>query len=585
MRVCECGEKCKDRFSLCKHRKTCKVAIESENKTKKTEKTEKVTILEKKIEGLPKTITIKGKPIRTTVDPIRVSAYDLIAEITKQSDKTVRTTFFSLKLSDVDTFQFSGRGQRDTPTVDASGAVKIINALEGVNAAKFRSECATDIIKDMNGEPALISQIKRTKKAPKKPQIPKTAPKVVKTIVADEIQPVEALEIAQPVKTPEIEEITENIIKTKKKPEIEELPNSAEDRTLVNSLVSQNGEQIIPEMRDDGYINATKMCKAGGKLWGNYFQNSTTKEFLEALSSRIGTPIPELVVSKMGGNNKGTWVHPKVAIHLANWVSPQFYVSVVNLVERYLTGKVTTEESKQEAAIINRHQFCQTNATVLESIKSDNVNMRAPQLYFRQIFGNWSNMHPYNRPDEVLSAEELAQCMVVKFGSQGENTERQVTHCRSFSESQVLDSCLTPAFTHLEMIVKDIWKNKGELYTGLHEDKDKRDTELLLVKKQETYNGYFDFVMTKCAQIEQEISMSPEVLIEIEKTKQKQADSEVRKYEADAQTKQSEFEADARKVEAVSFTEREVQKTKQKTLDFEMMKLTYEMQKLKASLF
>lgn len=56
----------------------------------------------------------------------------------------------------------------------------------------------------------------------------------------------------------------------------------------------------------------------------------------------MGFPITELVQSIQGGNPtlQGTWVHPQVAIHLAQWLSPKFAVQVTKWVFDWMSGKV-----------------------------------------------------------------------------------------------------------------------------------------------------------------------------------------------------------------------------------------------------
>ena len=110
-----------------------------------------------------------------------------------------------------------------------------------------------------------------------------------------------------------------------------------ENRALIPHTVSG---QVIEQRRLDGYINATAMCTAAGKLFGHYRVNKTTEAFLEFLESDIGIPISELIQSVRGGgpNVQGTLVHPKVAIHLAQWLSPQFAVMVVNWVHDWMLG-------------------------------------------------------------------------------------------------------------------------------------------------------------------------------------------------------------------------------------------------------
>lgn len=100
--------------------------------------------------------------------------------------------------------------------------------------------------------------------------------------------------------------------------------------------------QVIGQRPSDGYINATAMCKAAGKKWNDYRRLQTTTEFLQELSKQLsilvdpvaGIPATEqfqaLIISIQGGTpeSQGTWVHPQIAIHLAQWLSPAFAVQV-----------------------------------------------------------------------------------------------------------------------------------------------------------------------------------------------------------------------------------------------------------------
>ena len=77
-------------------------------------------------------------------------------------------------------------------------------------------------------------------------------------------------------------------------------------------------------IRSDGYINATQLCKAGGKEFKHYKENKQTQDYLHVLSSVVGIPSTELIDIKQGGVNQGTYVHRKVSYHLAQWISPSF---------------------------------------------------------------------------------------------------------------------------------------------------------------------------------------------------------------------------------------------------------------------
>jgi hypothetical protein len=98
--------------------------------------------------------------------------------------------------------------------------------------------------------------------------------------------------------------------------------------------------QLIEQRKVDGYINATAMCKAAGKSIADYARIGPTKAFLTELSTDMGIPISELIQSIRGGppSIQGTWVHPQIAINLAQWLSPRFAVQVSRWVYEWLSG-------------------------------------------------------------------------------------------------------------------------------------------------------------------------------------------------------------------------------------------------------
>ena len=98
---------------------------------------------------------------------------------------------------------------------------------------------------------------------------------------------------------------------------------------------------LIQQRAADGSINATAMCRAASKEWAHYNSNATTRAFLVALEGSIGIPRDLIVQSIMAGPNeaRGTWVHPQVAINLAQWLSPDFAVKVSQWVVDWMSGK------------------------------------------------------------------------------------------------------------------------------------------------------------------------------------------------------------------------------------------------------
>ena len=99
---------------------------------------------------------------------------------------------------------------------------------------------------------------------------------------------------------------------------------------------------------EDGYINITQLCKAGGKKFNHWNSIDKTKRFLDVLSSSAGIPANEIIKYESGSNiERSSWAHPQVAINIAQWISPEFDVLVSKWVyEIILTGKVDVKDNK-----------------------------------------------------------------------------------------------------------------------------------------------------------------------------------------------------------------------------------------------
>lgn len=87
-----------------------------------------------------------------------------------------------------------------------------------------------------------------------------------------------------------------------------------------------NGTAI--SRRQDGYVNATAMCQANGKRLNDYIRCERTRQYVEALALDAGIPATDIVHIRRGGtaSTQGTWIHPRLAVDLARWISPQFAV-------------------------------------------------------------------------------------------------------------------------------------------------------------------------------------------------------------------------------------------------------------------
>jgi hypothetical protein len=131
----------------------------------------------------------------------------------------------------------------------------------------------------------------------------------------------------------------------------------------------------------------------------HYNSNATTLEFLAELERSAGIPANLLIVAVTTGpnENRGTWVHPKVAINLAQWCSPKFAVAVSKWVRGWLTGEYpmapsfhlpqTLPEALREyaAALEVNERLKLENAQVTEALESEVEQRQGAEACLREV--------------------------------------------------------------------------------------------------------------------------------------------------------------------------------------------------------
>ena len=137
-------------------------------------------------------------------------------------------------------------------------------------------------------------------------------------------------------------------------------------KQMTETIIAQEYQGFSIQQRAvDGYVDATAMCNATGKKFNDYSRLKTTRDFLDAVSFKAGIPVSLLIQTKRGGTDveqQGTWIHPRVAINLGQWCSPEFAVFVSDLVIDWIEGRRSLEltETNQKLAALEktRKQKC-----------------------------------------------------------------------------------------------------------------------------------------------------------------------------------------------------------------------------------
>jgi len=108
------------------------------------------------------------------------------------------------------------------------------------------------------------------------------------------------------------------------------------DETNTNSLTLNNIS--INSRKEDMYINAIQLCKAGDKLFNDWYSLDSTKNLITDLKIEItnNTPNEELkLIDCIEPNTiepntifEEIWIHPMVALELSQWISPNFMLQI-----------------------------------------------------------------------------------------------------------------------------------------------------------------------------------------------------------------------------------------------------------------
>ena len=106
-----------------------------------------------------------------------------------------------------------------------------------------------------------------------------------------------------------------------------------------------NGYEVKLNRNENGfvYVNLTEVAKAfPNKNLTQIVNSQEIREYCESLSKLQNYSLADLLIVKRGGKDNGTWAHQKVALRVAQKLSPGFAVMVDSWIEELLTTGQTS---------------------------------------------------------------------------------------------------------------------------------------------------------------------------------------------------------------------------------------------------
>ena len=162
-------------------------------------------------------------------------------------------------------------------------------------------------------------------------------------------------------------------------------------------IIAHNISEIsVGQRKVDSYINATALATAHRKATGrkrdvsDWLNNKRVQEALKHLSSNTGIEAHELYQVFQGSpeNGGGTWLHPKLSVRFAMWLSDDFGFQVENWIETWMTDR--------------------QNPIAVENQQADQLPMILPTDRQREFMRSreWERAEMEGRP---LSREEIKE--------------------------------------------------------------------------------------------------------------------------------------------------------------------------------
>jgi hypothetical protein len=123
-------------------------------------------------------------------------------------------------------------------------------------------------------------------------------------------------------------------------------------------IIPFNYEGQAVRFNADGWLHATEIAERFGKEPAQWLRLDSTKEYIERLSERmeksnVGKSHITLVKTRRGNTStSGTWLHPKLAVKFARWLSVDFEIWCDEQIDALVRGdQATWQQARQQSAV------------------------------------------------------------------------------------------------------------------------------------------------------------------------------------------------------------------------------------------
>ena len=107
-------------------------------------------------------------------------------------------------------------------------------------------------------------------------------------------------------------------------------------------LIKADFDGHAMQFNDSCWFNATAAADKFGKRVQHWLDNKETQEYIEKLNHRLSGDLnaaPAGIIKTKKGRNGGTWLHPKLAVAFARWLSVDFSIWCDEQIDKIIHGE------------------------------------------------------------------------------------------------------------------------------------------------------------------------------------------------------------------------------------------------------
>jgi hypothetical protein len=128
--------------------------------------------------------------------------------------------------------------------------------------------------------------------------------------------------------------------------------------------VIRKTDHNIRQRKKDGYIEATSLSIDCKKNFSSYKRTKRGQLYIQSVAKFLNT-ISNKLIDKTTKQNKGTWLHPYIALDFSLYLHPEISVNVYRCVDEYIKHDINFMKVFQKVVgDVKSHQNTKQNAHI-----------------------------------------------------------------------------------------------------------------------------------------------------------------------------------------------------------------------------